>query len=1149
VVIILKQYIWQKKVDIAGIVEHKKFMEQKTKRLYRSLSENITRYFIKNTRVTAIAFIFVLVFGIISLLTLKMTGFPAPAVDIMIVRTIYPLANANVVEDKVTKPIEKSLKDVEGIDSVSSTSVDSASIVVVNLKTGIVRDTVKNKVRSAISGVSFVDGVQAPVYSDVDIGGPDYVYVARGKTPEDIYLTQEIIKKIFNAQAETNKIAIKGEIKKTLRITLNEKANEYGISSKQVNDLIAQRGTALPIATQYMLDGKTTNVVSATTSNTLESLKDIKIDISVGGSISLGDISTFTFIYLPDVVAYSSAKLTSNEPLTESLPILTIKTNTGTDQLSYINKVVKELEENKDIGVFTPSQKINEDKKYQAIEVFSVNDSNREQINEVIHGIIGAPLKNVPSAISWVGWIFGAFQLVFIVMLLFVSRRAAIVAAISIPLSLMTATISLLIAGETLNTLVLFSLVLVIGLVVDPSLVMLEALQRKIDAGLKGKNAAIAAVKDVGNGLLAATLTNAIVFVPLAVVSGILGAIFAYIPKTVIPALIGSYIVPLIFLLPIGSKILTRTVGAKHDEEENLWGFAKWLIKFNRSMLERSAWIRGIFIILIMGLSIGIMGLMFGTRAITSVQFSATTDGDFLVVSYQAGKNVTQKEKAESIAKIQKVIISDDKVRNVFDFGNAGDLINLQTRNEGRKEKASEIVKRIQQNIDTVESVVKAEVALQGTGGPTSDYEIVLSVKNSDNKVLESVSNKIVNIANKGCLNKKTGEITFVDECKDLKLVVKYDDGFKDNKVRTTTLLIDPAKLKQNGLIAPGAPVLGVVNSQLQQFLDVSSRAELPEIILDNQVVSLDIKKNAAAVDAVEDIKESRVFGLTGQVVKINDIATLNTEEVKNSLSRFNGTNLNIVQLKLPQDYNDQAISSKFQSAILEEVKKNESAILKNGMKLADIGPYSVGGTAGFAKSFTELIVALLLAIVLVYLILVLFFSSFTLPIVVLFTIPLTFIGAFPGLAYLAGGQFGFLEIIGVIILIGLVINSAIFLIDAANHQLVKGVSEKDAIAKASGLRLRPVLLTKFTAIASLAPLAIFSEFYRSLAVVIIFGLLSSGFVSLITTPIMYIALKWLSRKWHAASWIVKILFFPVSIIIILIWIVQDLIEGRSEQK
>ena len=139
----------------------------------------------------------------------------------------------------------------------------------------------------------------------------------------------------------------------------------------------------------------------------------------------------------------------------------------------------------------------------------------------------------------------------------------------------------------------------------------------------------------------------------------------------------------------------------------------------------------------------------------------------------------------------------------------------------------------------------------------------------------------------------------------------------------------------------------------------------------------------------------------------------------------------------------------------------------------------------------------------------VIFFKSFVQPLIILFAVPLIFIGVFPALAFFAGGQFGFLETIGILMVIGIAENVGIFLIDYANRKVREGMDKKEAIAIASGIRFRPILLTKITALAGLLPLAVFSPFWRGLSLVVVFGILSSGILSLFTTPVLY---NWLTR-------------------------------------
>jgi HAE1 family hydrophobic/amphiphilic exporter-1 len=166
-------------------------------------------------------------------------------------------------------------------------------------------------------------------------------------------------------------------------------------------------------------------------------------------------------------------------------------------------------------------------------------------------------------------------------------------------------------------------------------------------------------------------------------------------------------------------------------------------------------------------------------------------------------------------------------------------------------------------------------------------------------------------------------------------------------------------------------------------------------------------------------------------------------------------------------------------------------------------------------KSFTELGIALVVAILLTFIFLVLQFKSFSLPIIMLFTIPLSLIGVFPAL-YLFNIQFGFLELLGITILVGIVENVAIFLIDYAG-QLIKekNLTPKEAIIQSSGVRFRPILLTKLVALGGLLPLAIESEFWRGLSIVIIAGIGLSGFFSLVTIPILYVFIMKVRQRIH----------------------------------
>jgi HAE1 family hydrophobic/amphiphilic exporter-1 len=255
----------------------------------------------------------------------------------------------------------------------------------------------------------------------------------------------------------------------------------------------------------------------------------------------------------------------------------------------------------------------------------------------------------------------------------------------------------------------------------------------------------------------------------------------------------------------------------------------------------------------------------------------------------------------------------------------------------------------------------------------------------------------------------------------------------------------------------------------------------------------------------IDSIKKLPLVSRTGLAITVGDVADVTSSNGVSAIERYNGARFATIQARIDDNKNTMTVQKKFDEYLTDSKLKELGVDSK--LNKGDIGDIT--------KSFTELGIALLIAIILTYVFLVLQFKSFSLPIIMLYTIPLSLIGVFPAL-WLSKSQFGFLELLGITILVGIVENVAIFLIDYAN-QLVseKGMSPKDAIIKASGVRFRPILLTKLVALGGLLPLAIESEFWRGLSIVIIAGIGLSGFFSLIVIPVLYVGIMGLRQKIH----------------------------------
>ncbi len=1066
----------------------------------------IAAYFLGNNRLTLLCFGLLVFLGFGATVLLKTTGFPSPDVKFVAVSTFYFGASAETVAEEVTAPLELILRDVDGVNSFSSTSSTSFSLISVSLQESADTDVVVSRLNSALSSITLPDGVEDPQVIAPDIAGPDLIFSLVSPRKENVYDQYQKIEEDLRALPETAEIAPLVSLEKRVVVTLDEKKlNEQGIRLEEIEFALGSLGETLPVTSDVTLDGKSTAITTLLKGNSLETLRALKFH-----GMALEDLAEIKVDY-----AYASQPVFAGfnisgdgfvfEPL-----VFSVKAVEGTDLGVYTQTLEDLFNSYEDLHLVYGNDFDQGFGKTLLVENYSANNDNERQVKEVTSGLIG---EEWPGDGVWTkaGWLFGGVQLVFLVMIAFVSLRAAFVAVLAIPLSLVFVSIYLFFAGESLNTLVLFSLVLAIGLVVDPALVLLESIQRKVDTGLRGKEAALAAVQDVGMGLFLACLTSVIVFIPFAVVSGILGQIIQYIPMTVIPAVVGSYFVPLIFLAWFGGAFLKRkNLGT---EEENIWGVAKVLMRFNEWVLRGPRIVRLLIISVAVLLPLMVAGYYFSSGQVKSVQFSSSDNADFLQLSYTHFPSTSVEDRQMLVEKAIDMVLDYPEVKAVFPLGEQNlYFVELLPALEREDTVSMDLAQEITQELHDELGVhfFDIQVGVLSNGPPGAAYQVTLSISSEDSQILRTAALDIGKTLKNVC--KIDAVYTVAEEC-DEPVVVKVDDGYTGKESSVIEVILDREKLAEKQLLIPNAPLTLYVQSVLKNLFTVNGGDSVGTVSVDGENLEILLDQEDELPDSIQDIQNMPIVTFGGEVLRLRDIATIRVSQGPGSISRLNGETIAVVQARLAEDFTDQATAAQVTQAVLDHYQADGGeAAERLGLSAEDIQQYSEGDSASFIRSFQELFGALVLAILLTYVVLVVFFSSFTQPLVILFAVPLTFIGVFPALAHLSNGQFGFLEIIGLIILVGIVENVAIFLIDAANQKLKEGWDEIRAISYASGVRFRSVILTKMSTLASLAPLAVLSEQYRSLALVIMFGLLTSGFTSLITTPILFVSFRRLSR-------------------------------------
>jgi HAE1 family hydrophobic/amphiphilic exporter-1 len=1036
----------------------------------------LVEFALNNSRLIWLVIIGLVIGGAFSLSILRREGFPQVSPKMVMVQTVWPGATPQEVERQVTIPVESAIKDAKGIKEYSSTSANSFSSVLVTLDDKTNLDTGVQDIQSKVQSMrgQLPNDAEAPKVETFSSGGSAFILGVTDGANLDTSRD--------HATLLTNELLTVKGIKSVKRINQEEKRVQVEFRSAD----LSANGVSLQTI-QLILQGNNVNFPAGR----LDIADKAQSIVSVGAFTSLDDIRQLMVGVNP--VTKRPVKLIDVAEVSEAYDSTDVFQRVGVrngadKQLQAQPGILLSIEVTSDSDIikvrqamFDKIQQLADAKSFSRDSVSTLYDqgqSTADQITEILSGAIGAK-SNL--------WLLGGFQLLFLAMLFFVNWRAAIVSALAIPFSFGFTFIALALTGIQLNTIVLFSLILVLGLIVDPAIVMIESIQRYRDLKYDNRHAVLESGRRYGASLFMAVLTSMIVFLPFGVVSGMFGQIIKYIPLTVIPALVASYFVP-IALLPLLTKYILHehkeehaADGRKH-EIEGLWPIAEWFMKANRWFMANRWRAIGTFVglFLLVGASVGLVGM----GKIQVVQFSTPKDNPQISIEARFERGLTKADRDATAQKIEQLLQRENGVDNYFYYSQNQNSIyifaNLKSLKDRKSanDKSKAIVGRIRTDSASIPHVIDTLVNELSIGPPTSDYQIQTQVYDNDATILANAAKDIG-----GFLGQQAN-------------VVKVDDGFTNRTEPQIAVELDRNRVQSAGLSS------FEIGQQLKVVMEESKVTTFTSATGTQESVVL---ISASKPDSLDSIKNLPLVNQSGRLVKVQDVANVVETSSVDNIQRFSGARFASIQARVNEQKNVLTV----QKALDKYLTKDKLAELKLDSR------DNRGQFDEIAKSFTQLGIALVVAIILTYLFLVLQFKSFSQPMIMLVTIPLSLIGVFPAL-WLVGADLGFLELLGVTILVGIVENVGIFLIDYAN-QLVKeqGLSAKDAIIQAVGVRFRPIVLTKLVALGGLLPLAIESEFWRGLSVVIIAGIGLSGFLSLITIPVVYVWISHLRERVH----------------------------------
>ncbi|MDC2863898.1 efflux RND transporter permease subunit [Bacillus sp. BP-3] len=1017
--------------------------------------------------------IIITIAGIYSGLRMKLETIPDITTPLVTVTTVYPGATPAEVTEKISKPIEQRLQNLSGVNVVSSSSYQNASSIQVEYNFDKNMEKAETEVKEALANLPLPEGVKEPKISRLSINAFPVISLSVTNKNESLaQLTQRVEKDIIPNLQGIDGVAdvqISGQQVEEVQLVFNkEKMKELDLSDDTVKNMIKGSNVSMPLGL-YTFKDKEKSVVVDGNITTLNALKEMKIPLipstSQGSShgpaqaqqpsmnpVAAGQILGIPAVSLQDIADIKQAGKAES-----------ISRTNGKEAISL--QIVKAADANTVDVVNAVKDKANDfEKKFNNIEITSTFDQ-------------GEPIeKSVSTMLNKA--IFGAIFAVIIIMLFLRNIRTTLISVISIPLSLLIAILVLKEMDITLNIMTLGAMTVAIGRVVDDSIVVIENIYRRMalpGEKLKGKDLIREATKEMFVPIMSSTIVTIAVFLPLGLVKGMIGELFLPFALTIVFALLASLLVA-VTIVPMMAHSLFKKESAKekqHNHEEKPSKLANRYKHLLEWVLNHKIITSSIAVLLLIG-SIALL-------PIVGVSFLPSEEEKTVITSYNPEPGQTLQD-VENIATKAEDYFKKNKDVKTIQFSLGGEnpmspgksnqaLFFVQYKNDTKNfEKEKEkVVKDLQKMTD------KGEWKNQDFSSGGGNNEIKLYVY-GDN--LEEIKPVVKNVQN---IMKKEKTLKDVDSS----LSKTYDEY---------TLVADQEKLSKLGLTA------AQVGMGLSESHD---RPILTTVKKDGKEMNVYVEVNKQNYENVDDLTNRKIQTPLGTEVAVKDIMTVKEGETSNTVTRRDGRVYAAVTAKPTTDDVAKATRN-----IQKEVDKLD---LPSGIDV------SMGGVSkDIQESFTQLGLAMLAAIAIVYFVLVVTFGGALAPFAILFSLPFTIIGGVVALL-ISGETLSISSMIGALMLIGIVVTNAIVLIDRVIHKEREGFTTREALLEAGATRLRPILMTAIATIGALLPLALGFEgsglISKSLGVTVIGGLTSSTLLTLLIVPIVYEVVSKFKRK------------------------------------
>jgi len=1028
----------------------------------------ITELALRRTSVTILIVVSILLGGILTYRSLSVELFPEIEFPLVTVSTYYPSSNPNAVVRDVTAPIENAISGVEGLESIQSTSFENRSIILASFKFGTDMREAELTITSNLNGISFPIGVDDPTVGRIN---PDMFPVIQLSILGDreAVEVQELVESlIVPAISEVDgvfRIELTGVVDRQVHVMVDsDRLSASGISLFQLSRILSENNITLPGGS--ITQGSQTFPIRTTNSyNSLEELQNLPIgpisfESSLAGpsnQVLLSDVAEVTL----GTGVGSSVSRTNGSP---SIGVSVLK-EPAANTVNVTNRVLENLASLDGL----PSD----------IEVVTITNDGPEIQSQLDHLLREA----------LVGFLF-AIGVVFMFLMTLrpnllkgiqFTLRPTLVIGLSIPLSIFTGILLMGTQGMSLNMMTLGGLAISVGRVVDDSIVVMENVYRHIERGEDRFQAALEATREVAPAIFASTLTTIAVFVPLAFIQGLVGSFFLPFALTVCFALVASFLVALTAVPVLGALLLksSATDPVRTEsimDESGIYaieqGRDSWMQKGYKHALVWSLHHKAVTLLASILLTVGSLSLL---MTIPVTLFPSGGER-FMSIDVQLPPGTSMEKIFDQVDEVENLLSSllDEGIVETYQT-TVGSMDNPfgPGSNSSRLSSANILMRLSDGSPEDMAGTLRNDLGGNGRtiivteiedGPPQSGLEV--NVAGGDYTVISDITADLVRDFEgiEGIVNVRS-------------------DVFEARP--EIFIVVDPILSGAFGLTASR------VAAQVSQ---VFTARPITQIELEGDTVDVVLGLSQDDSNSIDKVKSIGIIGPSGSAT-LGELAKVSFEQGPVSISRSDGQRSASIVGSITGD-DTQAIGQKVQTKI-------DAINLPPGIKVTTGGVFQQ-----IADGFKDIFAAMAIGVLLVYLVMIISLGSLKSPFVIITSLPLALIGALIALA-ITGRTFGLPAAMGFLLLIGIVVTNAIVLISFVEQLRERGLSIYDALIQGGLVRLRPILMTAFTTSFALIPLAVFPSdeggiIGAELATVVIGGLASSTFLTLIIVPVVY---------------------------------------------